>query len=80
LILAGQRTAIGLRVPPKCEAGSLVPLYGVLPAQAHPAWYMLSALGEPSASRPPSSASAAICCLTVLGMPFCASNSLIVPP
>ena len=26
LIFAGQRTAIGLRVPPKCEASSLVPL------------------------------------------------------
>src|SRR6516165_8173525 len=37
LILAGQRTDIGLRVPPKCEARSFVPLYGVLPAHAQPA-------------------------------------------
>src|SRR6202044_1451544 len=40
LIFAGQRTAIGLRVPPKCAATSLVDLYGLLPAQAHPAGYM----------------------------------------
>ena len=32
-IRAGQRTAIGLRVPPRCEARSFIPLYGVLPAQ-----------------------------------------------
>src|ERR1700720_254974 len=80
LILAGHRTAIGLRVPPKCEANSLVPLYGVLPAQAHPAWYMGSVFGEPSTSRPPISSRASMCCLMVVGIPFCASNSLIVPP
>ncbi len=43
------------------------------------AWYMLSVLGEPSTSRPPSSSSASMCCRTVVGMPFCASSSLIVP-
>ncbi len=79
LIFAGQRTAIGLRVPPKCDASSLVPLYGVLPAQAQPAWYMLSVFGEPSTSSPPRSSSASMCCSTVVGMPFCASSSLIVP-
>src|SRR5579863_5198548 len=79
LILDGQRIAMGLRVPPKCEASNFVPLYGVLPAQAQAPWYWLSVLGEPSASRPPSSSSAWICCLTVVGIPFCASSSLIVP-
>src|SRR4051794_33359403 len=44
VILAGQRTTMGLRVPPKCEASSLVPLYGVLPAHPQPAWYWFSTL------------------------------------
>ena len=70
---------MGLRVPPKCEATSLVCWNGVFPAQAQPAWYMLSVLGPPSASRPPSLSSAAICCSMVLGMLFCASSSLMVP-
>ena len=61
MIFAGQRTAIGLRVPPKCEASSFVPLYGVLPAQPQPAWYWLSTFGEPSTSRPPRSSSALMC-------------------
>ena len=58
---------------------SLVPWYGVLPAQAHPAWYMLSVLGPPSASSPPSSFSALMCCEILVGIPFCASCSLMVP-
>ena len=56
-----------------------MPLYGVLPAQAHPAWYMLSTLGEPRRSSPPISSSAWMCMSTVVGMPFWASSSLIVP-
>src|SRR5947209_1560070 len=79
LIIAGQRTAIGLRVPPKCDAISLVPLYGALPAHAQPAWYMLSVLGEPSTPSPPRDSTALMCWSMVLGMPFCASSSLIVP-
>src|SRR6516164_5935196 len=79
LILASQRTDIGLRVPPKCEARSFVPLYGVLPAHPQPACYWLSVLGDPRTSSPPSSFSAAMCCGMVVGMLFCASNSLIVP-
>ena len=79
LIFAGHDTAIGLRVPPKCAATSLVDLYGVLPAQAQPAWYMLSVFGEPRTSSPPRSFSALMCCSIVVGMPFCASSSLIVP-
>ncbi len=75
----GHEMTIGLRVPPKCEAISFVYWNGVLPAQAQPAWYMLSVFGPPSASRPPIFSSAASCCSTVLGMPFCASSSLIVP-
>ena len=75
----GQEIAIGWRVPPKCAATSFVDRYGVLPAHAHPAWYMLSVFGEPSASSPPSSSSALMCCAIVVGMPFCASSSLIVP-
>ncbi len=79
LILAGQRTAIGFRVPPKCEASSLVPLYGVLPAHPQPAWYWFSTFGVPSTSRPPSSSRALMCMSMVVGMPFWASSSLIVP-
>ncbi len=79
VIRAGQRTANGLRVPPRWEASSFIPLYGVLPAQAHPAWYMLSALAVPRASRPPISFIAWMCICTVDGMPFWASSSLIVP-
>ena len=60
-------------------ASSLVPLNGVPPAQAQPAWYMLSVRGEPSTARPPMRSSAAICCSTVLAMLFCASSSLIEP-
>jgi hypothetical protein len=37
LIRAGQETAIGLRVPPKCEAINFVYWKGVSPAQAQPA-------------------------------------------
>ena len=33
----GQEMTIGLRVPPKCDAISLVCWNGVLPAHAHPA-------------------------------------------
>ena len=40
----GQEIASGLRVPPKWEAISLVCWNGVSPAQAQPAWYMLSIL------------------------------------
>ena len=76
---AGHEIAIGLRVPPKCDATSLVWWNGVLPAHAQPAWYMLSIFGPPSASRPPSPSSAAICCSIVFGILFCASSSLIVP-
>ena len=79
LMPLGHEMTIGLRVPPKCEATSLVWRNGVLPAQAQPAWYMLSVLGLPSASRPPIFSSAASCCSTVFGMPFCASSSLMVP-
>jgi hypothetical protein len=79
LILAGQETTIGLRVPPKSEAISLVYLNGVLPAQAKPALYMLSVAGDPKASSPPRRSSAAICCSVVLGMLFCARSSLMVP-
>ena len=75
----GHEMTIGLRVPPKCDAISFVYWNGVLPAQAQPAWYMLSVFGPPSASRPPIFSSAASCCSTVFGMPFCASSSLIVP-
>src|SRR5208337_3150868 len=53
LIPIGQETTIGLRVPPKCAATSLVDRKGVLPAHAQPAWYMLSTLGEPRAGSPP---------------------------
>ena len=56
-----------------------MPLYGVLPAHAQPAWYWLSTFGVPSTSRPPSSSSAWMCMSTVVGMPFWASSSLIVP-
>ena len=79
LMPLGHEMTIGLRVPPKCEATSLVWWNGVLPAQAQPAWYMLSVFGEPRASRPPIFSRAAICCSTVFGMPFCASSSLMVP-
>ncbi len=51
--LGARRSPWGLRVPPKWEAMSLVCWKGVLPAQAQPAWYMLSILGPPRASRPP---------------------------
>jgi hypothetical protein len=60
-------------------ATSLVDRNGVLPAHAQPAWYMLSVLAVPSASRPPIFSSAASCCSIVFGIPFCASSSLIVP-
>ena len=70
---------MGLSVPPKCEATSLVYLNGVSPAHAQPAWYMLSTLGPPRASNPPILFSASICCAMVLGIWFCASNSLMVP-
>jgi len=40
---------------------------------------MLSVLGEPNTGRPPSLSSALICCGVVVGMPFWASSSLIVP-
>ena len=53
LIPFGHETTIGLRVPPKCAATSLVDRNGVLPAHAQPAWYMLSVLGEPRAGSPP---------------------------
>ena len=76
---AGHETAIGWRMPPKYDPISLVPWYGVLPAHAHPAWYMLSVFGPPSASSPPSSFRASRCCEIVVGMPFCASCSLMVP-
>ena len=79
LMAFGQDTASGVRVPPKCEATSLVAWYGVLPAHAQPAWYMLSALLVPRTSRPPSSFSARMWSLTSLGMPFCAKSSLMVP-
>ena len=79
VIFAGQRIAIGLRVPPRCEASSFSPLYGVLPAHAQAAWYWLSTLGEPSTSRPPISFRALMCMSTVEGMPFCDSSSLTVP-
>ena len=70
---------MGLRVPPRCDASSFMPLYGVLPAHAHPAWYWLSVFGEPRTSRPPISSRASMCMSTVVGMPFWASSSLIVP-
>jgi hypothetical protein len=79
VIRAGQEIAIGLRVPPKCEATCFVCRNGVSPAQAQPAWYMLSTFGPPSASRPPSLFSASSCCSTVLGMLFWASSSLMLP-
>src|SRR5271154_5026227 len=79
LILAGQRIANGLRVPPKCAAINLVDLYGELPAQPHAAWYMFSTLGPPKASSPPSVSNTLICCSVVVGMPFCANSSLIEP-
>jgi hypothetical protein len=79
LIFAGQEIAIGERVPPKWAATSLVDLSGVLPAQAQPAWYMLSVLWLPMASSPPILLSAAICWSTVFGMLFWASSSLIEP-
>ena len=60
LIPLGQETTIGLRVPPKCAATSLVDRNGVLPAHAQPAWYMLSTLGQPRAGSPPTFVSAAI--------------------
>ena len=56
-----------------------MPLKGVPPAQAQPAWYMLSVAPVPSASRPPMRSSAAICCSTVFGMLFWARSSLIEP-
>ncbi len=70
---------MGLRVPPKCEAMSLVYFKGVLPAQAQPAWYMLSVLEVPRASRPPSDFNASSCCWMVLGIWFWASSSLMLP-
>ena len=78
-IFAGQRTAIGLRVPPRSEASSFIPGTGVLPAHAQPAWYWLSTLGVPSRSSPPISSRVLMCMSTVVGMPFWASSSLIVP-
>ena len=51
LIPFGQEMTIGLRVPPKCAATSLVERNGVLPAQAQPAWYMLSIFGPPRAGK-----------------------------
>jgi len=39
---------IGLRVPPKCAATRLVDRNGTLPAQAQPAWYMLSTFADRS--------------------------------
>jgi hypothetical protein len=68
VIFAGQRTASGLRVPPRSEASSFIPEYGVLPA--HAAWYWLSTLGVPSRSRPPISSRTLMCMSTVVGMPF----------
>ena len=50
----GQETTIGLRVPPKWAATSLVDRNGVPPAHAQPAWYMLSVFGPtraPAARR-----------------------------
>ena len=75
----GHDTAIGCRVPPKWAATTLVDLYGVLPAQAQPAWYMLSVFGDPRTASPPRSSSALMCCSTVDGMPFWAISSLIDP-
>ena len=54
LMPLGHETTSGLRVPPKCAATNFVDLNGVLPAHAHPAWYMLSTFGPPSAGIPPS--------------------------
>ena len=66
----GQRIASGLRVPPRCDASSFTPLYGVLPAQPQPEWYWLSVFGEPRTSRPPSCSRASMCIRGVVGMPF----------
>ena len=52
LIPFGHEMTIGLRVPPKCAATSLVDRNGVLPAHAQPAWYMLSIFGPPRAGKP----------------------------
>ena len=79
LIPFGQEMTIGLRVPPKCAATSLVDRNGVLPAHAQPAWYMLSTFGPPRTGNPPILFIAAICCSMVFAMLFWASNSLTLP-
>ena len=56
-----------------------MPLYGVLPAQAQPAWYMLSVLGVPSTVEPAQLVQRVDVLSTVVGMPFWAISSLIVP-
>ncbi|MNT74500.1 hypothetical protein D3C72_2133250 [compost metagenome] len=71
----GHDTTSGVRVPPKCAAISLVLWNGVEPAQAQPAWYMLSVLRPPSASRPPKPSSSSRCCEIFVEMRFCASSS-----
>src|ERR1017187_4414901 len=51
VIAAGQRTTIGLRVPPRWEASSFMPWYGELPAHAHAAWYYPMSRCHPRCKR-----------------------------
>ena len=78
-ILAGQRTAIGLRVPPRCEASSFSALVRRAAGPGPAGVVLVVGLRRPEHIEAAEFVERVDVLLDGLGIPFWASNSLIVP-